>query len=62
MSKLEMMHMLEAQVFGCISAHQSLQHQKTKWETSDASKRQLNQAGWKKTGIEEYEDYWHLSA
>jgi len=41
---LEMMHILQAQVYGCISAHPGLPHQKTKQETSYASKSQLNQA------------------
>jgi len=45
-TKLKMMHILQAQVCGCISAHPGLSHQKTKRETSDASKRQLNQASW----------------
>jgi len=43
MTHLEMMHTLQAQVCGCISAHPWLPHQKTKRETSDASKSQLNQ-------------------
>jgi len=42
----EMMHMMQAQVCGCISAHPGLTHQKTKRENSDASKSQLNQASW----------------
>jgi len=33
MTKLRMMHILPALVFGCISAHPRLQHQKTKRET-----------------------------
>jgi len=44
--KLKMMHILQAQVCGCISAHPGLPHQKMKRETSDASKSQLNQASW----------------
>jgi len=40
--KLEMMHILQAQLCGCISAHPGLSHQKTKRETSDASRSQLN--------------------
>jgi len=44
MTKLEMMHILQAQVCGCIRAHPGLPHQKTKRETSDASKSQLNRA------------------
>jgi len=42
MTKLEMMHLLQAQVCRCISAHLGLPHQKKKQETRDASK--LNQA------------------
>jgi len=34
----------DAQVCGCISAHQGLLHQKTKWETGDILKSQLNEA------------------
>jgi len=49
MTKLEMMHILQAQVCGYISAHPGLLHQKTKRETSDASKSQLNQASSNKT-------------
>ena len=44
-----MMHTLQAQVCGCISAHPGLPHQKTKRETNDASKSKLNQASWNKT-------------
>jgi len=33
MTKLKMMHILQAKVFGCISAHPGLPHQKTKRET-----------------------------
>jgi len=36
-TKLEMMHILQAQVCVCISAHPGLPHQKTKRETRDAS-------------------------
>jgi len=32
MTMLEMMHILQAQVCGCISAHIRLPHQKIKWE------------------------------
>jgi len=32
MTMLEMMHILQAQVCGCISAHTRLPHQKIKWE------------------------------
>jgi len=42
-AKLEMMHILQAQVCGCISAYLRLPHQKMKRETSDTSKSQLNQ-------------------
>jgi len=49
MTKLEMMHMLQAQVCSYISARPGLLHQKTKRETSDASKSQLNQASSNKT-------------
>jgi len=44
MTKLDTMHILQAQVRVCISAHPGLPHQKTKRETSDAAKSQLNQA------------------
>jgi len=44
MTKLEMMHILQAQVCSCTSAHPGLPHQETKRETSDASKSQLNQS------------------
>jgi len=37
MTNLEMMHILQAQVYDCISAHQRLPHLKTTQETSDAS-------------------------
>ena len=47
--KLEMMHILQAQVCGCISAHPGFPHHKTERETSDDSKSQLNQASWNKT-------------
>jgi len=46
MAKLEMMHILEAHVWSCISAHPGLPHQKTKREASDALKSQLNEASW----------------
>jgi len=46
---LEMMHMLQAQTCGCISAHLVLPHQKTKREPSDAAKNQLNQPIWNRT-------------
>jgi len=49
MAKLEMMHILQAQVCGCISAYPGLPHQKTKRENSDASKSQLNQTNWNRT-------------
>jgi len=39
-----MMHILQAQVCGCISAHPGLSHQKLKQRTSDASIGQVNQA------------------
>jgi len=48
-TKLEMMHILQAQVCGCISAHPGLPHQKTNRETNDASKSKQNQAGWNRT-------------
>jgi len=38
-TKLEMMHTLQAQVCGCVSAHPGLKHQKMKQEAGDASKR-----------------------
>jgi len=38
MTKLEMMHIFQAQACGCISAHPGLSHQKTKRETSDDQK------------------------
>jgi len=40
------MHILQAQMCGCISALPGLPHQKKKRETSDALKSQLNQARW----------------
>ena len=46
---LEMMHILQAQVCGCISTHPGLSYQKTERETSDTSKSQLNQASWNRT-------------
>ena len=46
MTKLEIMHILQAQVCGCIRTHTGLPHPKTKRETSDALKSQLNQASW----------------
>ena len=46
MTKLEMMRILQAHVCGCISAHPGLPDQKTKRETSNASKSQRNQASW----------------
>jgi len=49
MAKLEMMHTLQAQVCGSISAHPGLPHQKTKLETRDASRSQINQASWNRT-------------
>jgi len=42
-TKFEMMHILQAQVCGCVSAHPGLPHQKMKRESSDASKNPLNQ-------------------
>jgi len=44
MTNLEMMYISQTQVSSCIRAHPGLPHQKTKWETSNASKRQFNQA------------------
>jgi len=49
MTKLEMMHTMQTQVWCCISAHPRLPPQKTKRETGDASKSQLNQARWNRT-------------
>ena len=49
MAKLEMMHILEAHVWSCISAYPGLPHQKTKREASDALKSQLNEASWNRT-------------
>ena len=43
MTKLEMMHMLQAQVSGCISAYPELPHQRKKQETADALKSKLKQ-------------------
>jgi len=43
MTKFEMMHKLQAQVCGFISAHPELPHQKMKREASYAPKSQLNQ-------------------
>jgi len=50
-AKLEVMHILQAQVFSCVSIHPGLPHQKPKRETSDASKSQLNQSSWNGTVI-----------
>jgi len=36
MTKLEIVHILQAHVCGCISAQSGLPHRKKKWETSDA--------------------------
>jgi len=47
----KIMHTLQAQVCGCFSAHPGLPHQKTKRETSDASKSQLNQASLNRTAL-----------
>ena len=47
-TKLEMMHLLQAQVWNCISAHPGC-HIKKQNGTNDASKSQLNQATWTKT-------------
>jgi len=44
MTKVEMMHTLEAQVCGSVGAHPGLPHQKKKLETRDASRGQINQA------------------
>jgi len=52
LTKLDTMHIFQAQVCGCISSHPGLSHQKTKWETSDASKSQLSQASWNRTALE----------
>ena len=49
MEKLEMMHKIQEQVCGFISAHSAWPHQKTKRETSDASKTQLDQESWNRT-------------
>jgi len=38
MTKLEMMHILQTQVYGCISAQPWLLHQKTKRKADDISK------------------------
>ena len=46
-ANLEMMHVLQAQVCGCISAYSGWPDQKTKRET--ISKSQLNQASWNRT-------------
>jgi len=40
------MHILQAQMCGCISAPSGLPHQRTKRVTSDALKGQLNKARW----------------
>ena len=49
MTKLEMLHTLQAQVCGSISAQSGLPHQKTKLETRDASKSRINQSSWNRT-------------
>jgi len=43
LTKIEMMHILQAQLCGCISTHPGVPHQKTKRETNDASNSQLNE-------------------
>jgi len=45
-TNLEMICILQAQVWSCIGAHPGLPHQRPKRETNDASKSQLNQANW----------------
>jgi len=47
MSKLQMMHILQAKVCGC--AHPGFPRRKMKREISDASKSQLNQASLNRT-------------
>ena len=49
--KLEMKHILQAQVCDCISAQPGLPHQKTKREISEASKSQPNQGSWNRTAV-----------
>jgi len=45
MTKLKMMHLLQAQVCSCISVHPGLPHQKKKQETRDILKiSQIKQA------------------
>jgi len=44
LTKLRMMHILQEKVCGCIIAHPGLPHQKTKRESSNVLKSQLNQA------------------
>jgi len=46
MTKLETMHILQAQLCGCICTYAGLPYQRTKPETSDALKSQLNKARW----------------
>jgi len=49
MKKFEMMHILQAQVCGCIRERPGMPHQKSKRETSDASKSQVDQASCNRT-------------
>jgi len=42
---------IQAQMCGCISEHLRFPHQKTKVETSDASKSQLNEANRNRTAL-----------
>jgi len=55
MTMLEMIHMLQAQVCCCISAHPRLSHPKTKRETSNVPESQINQASWNRTVL----NFWH---
>jgi len=49
MTVFDMMHILQAQEWGCVSTHPWLPNHKTKRESCDASRSQLNQASWNRT-------------
>jgi len=49
MMNLEIMHILQVQVCGCISSHPELSHHKMKRETHEASNSQLNQTSSNRT-------------
>ena len=49
MTELEMIHILQALVCGCIRTHPGLPHKKQNGKQVMHQKRQLNQTGWKRT-------------